>query len=287
MSLLGRLFGAIRDDADPRDHRFLLTHPEAAETPLDIPVDLSADLPPAWHQGGTSSCTAQACAALMVYLYPGFVASRLQLYYATRAIEGTTDRDGGCQIRNAMKAMQKVGVIDEAAWPFDEARVAVSPPADGERRTIAAYSRLISETEMLSCLALRQPFVFSVQVPVDLYAQAGEHGIMAMPAARPEMLGLHAMLCVGFDLDFRINPDFTASGVDRASVDSMALLVRNSWGTAWGLPRCPGHFWMPLSWALNPSTGGDCWTGHKLVTTASEPAGPTVAGVPIRGQFQS
>jgi len=286
MSLLGRLFGVIRDEADPRDHRFLLTHPEAAETPLDIAVDLSAGLPPAWHQGGTSSCTAQACAALMAYLYPGFVASRLQVYYDTRAREGTVDRDIGCQIRNAMKTLQSVGAIDEAAWPFDEARVTVAPPPASERRTIAAYSRLVSETEMLSCLALRYPFVLAVQIPETLDREAGRTGVMTLPAGKPDMIGMHAMLCVGYDLDFRINPAVAAAGVEPRAVDSTALLMRNSWGP-WGLPEKPGYFWLPMSWATNPSTGGDCWTGHKLVTTASEPAGPTVAGVPIRGQFQS
>lgn len=287
MSLLGRLFGAIRDDADPRDHRFLLSHPEAAETPLDISVDLSADLPPAWHQGGTSSCTAQASAALMAYLYPGFMPSRLQVYYATRALEHTTDRDGGCQIRNAMKALQKVGAIPEAAWPFDEGRVTDPPPADGERWTIAAYSRLASETEMLSCLALRHPFVLAVQIPETLDREAGRTGVMTLPTGKPDMIGMHAMLCCGYDLDFRINPAVAAAGIDPRSVDSTALLLRNSWGAHWGLPSNPGYFWLPMSWATNPSTGGDCWTGHKLVTTASEPAGPTVAGVPIQGHFQS
>jgi len=284
MSLFGRLFGAIRDDADPRDHRFLLSHPEAAEVPLDPMVDLRDVLPPAWHQGVTSSCTAQSCAALMAYLYPGFTASRLQVYYDTRAIEGTADRDTGSQIRNAMKVLQKTGAMPESAWPFDAAAVTRPPPADGERWTIAAYSRLASETEMLSCLALRHPFVLSCQIPETLDREAGSLGVMTLPAGKPDMLGMHAMLCVGYDLDFRASPVVAASAIDPQRVDSTALLMRNSWGAHWGLS---GHFWLPMSWATNPSTGGDCWTGHKLVTTASDPQGPTVAGVPIQGQFKA
>lgn len=284
MSLLGRFFGVVRDDPDSRDHRFLLTHPEASEVALPVAVDLRGKLPPAWHQESIGSCTAHSCAGLLAWLYPGFIASRLQLYYAARAIEGTADKDNGCQIRNAMKAMQKVGALPEDVWPYDIARFAEQPPAGGDRRTIAAYSRLASETEMLSCLALRQPFVLAIQLPDYFEGDVSRHGVMPLPNGKPEMIGAHAMLCVGYDLEFHANPDFVASGVDRASVDSTALLVRNSWGAWFGRD---GHAWVPMSWATNPSTGGDCWTGHKLFTTASEPQGPTVAGVPVQGSFKN
>lgn len=280
MSVLGRFFGYVRDDPDPRDHRFLLTHPEAEYVDLPITVDLRGSLPPAWHQEALGSCTSHSCAALLAYLYPGFIPSRLQLYYAARAIEGTADRDNGVQIRNAMKAMLKVGVLPEDAWPYDVERFAEEPPANGERHTIAAYSRLASESEMLSCLALKMPFVLAIQLPDYFETDVARTGVMPLPSGRPEMIGPHAMLCVGFDLDFRINPVLAASGVDPASVDSTALLVRNSWGNFFGID---GHAYVPMSWATNPSTGGDMWTGHKLYTTASEPQGPTVAGVPIEG----
>lgn len=285
MSLLGRFFGVVRDDPDARDHRFLLTHPEAAEVALPMAVDLHKRLPPARHQESIGSCTAQASAGLMAYLYPGFDPSPLALYYDTRVREGTADRDAGSQIRNAMKVLQKTGAIGEDDWPYDTSRFAEPPPVDATPRfTIAAYSRLASETEMLSCLALRQPFVLAIQLPDYFEGDVARTGVMPLPSGKPDMIGAHAMLCVGYDLEFHANPDFVASGVDRACVDSTALLVRNSWGAWFGKD---GHAWVPMSWATNPSTGGDCWTGHKLFTTASEPQGPTVAGVPIQGSFQN
>lgn len=284
MSLLGRFFGYVRDDPDPRDHRFLLSHPQASEVALPASVDLRGALPPVWHQESLGSCTAHSAGALLAYLYPGFIPSRLQLYYAARAIEGTADKDNGVQIRNAMKAMLKVGVLAEDAWPYDVERFAQQPPDGGERHTIAAYSRLASETEMLSCLALSMPFVLAIQLPSYFEGDVARTGVMPLPSGRPEMIGAHAMLCVGYDLDFRSNPILAEVGVEAALVDSTALLVRNSWGSWWGRD---GHVYVPMSWATNPSTGGDCWTGHKLFTTSSEPQGSTVAGVPIKGQFQS
>jgi C1A family cysteine protease len=287
VSLIGRFFGYRRDDPDPRDHRFLLAQPAAVEVDLPVAVDLHQRLPPAWHQEQLSSCTGHACAGLMAYLHPGFLPSRLQLYYAARAMEGRADRDGGAQIRSAMKAMQKVGVLPEDDWPYEIERVNDEPPSGGERRTIAAYSRLTSDHEMLSCLALGQPFVLSMMLPADFDSFVGRYGVMVPPADRTEYLGNHAMLAVGYDLDFRSNPDVVAAGVDPLSVEPIALPVRNSFGPWWGLQSKPGNFWLPLSWLLNRSTGGDCWTGHKLFTTASEPQGPTVAGVPVKGQFQT
>lgn len=284
MSLIGRFFGYLRDDPDPRDHRFLLSHPHASEVELPMAADLHKRLPPAVHQQSLGSCTAQASAAMMAYLYPGFDPSPLALYYDTRAREGTIARDNGCQIRNAMKTLQKGGAISEEDWPYDIDRYAESPPADASpRHTIAAYSRLASENEMLSCLALRQPFVLAITLPATFEREVGLHGIMPLPTGKPDMIGSHAMLCVGYDLEFHDNPVLAESGVDPASVESSALLVRNSWGPFWGARAIPGHAYIPLSWVANPSTGGDCWTGHKLFTTASEPQGPTVAGVPIKG----
>ena len=137
---------------------------------------------------------------------------------------------------------------------------------------------------MLSCLALRHPFVLAVQIPDTLDREAGRTGVMTLPAGKPDMIGMHAMLCCGYHLDFRASPAVAAAGVDPMSVDSTALLMRNSWGATFGLE---GYFWMPMSWATNPSTSGDCWTGHKLVTTDGDPQGATVAGVPILGQFKS
>lgn len=285
MSLIGRFFGYRRDDPDARDQRFLLVEPEAAECELPQAVDLHQRLPPAWHQETLGSCTAHACAALLAYLHPGFVPSRLQLYYAARAIEGRADRDAGVQIRSAMKAMQKVGVLPEDAWPYEVERVNEAPPTGGSRQSIAAYSRLASDHEMLSCLALGQPFVLAMMLPADFDTVVGRCGVMVEPVDRTDLLGNHAMLAVGYDLDFRSNPDVAAAGIDPATVEPIALMVRNSFGPWWGLQSKPGNFWLPLSWLLNRSTGGDCWTGHKLFTTASEPQGPTVAGVPVRGQF--
>lgn len=277
---LRSLFGLIEDVADPRDRPFQL-HGAAPPTPPSI--DLSSHLPPAWYQGGLGSCTANACSGLLAYLHPGHVPSRLALYYETRELEGTTDKDAGCQIRDAMKVMQKQGVVSEDLWPYDEARFNQEPANDGAdaEHAIANYSRINTLQDMLDCLSLLFPFVLSIDLPENFDRQAGQSGIMV--PEQGETLGLHAMLAVGFDRDFHNNPAFIASGLEPSSVEPTMFLVRNSWGSWWGRD---GHVWVPASYLTNRSTVGDCWTGFPLYTNADSPQGPTVAGVPVEGTFK-
>ncbi len=287
MSVIGTFFGYVRDTPDARDQRFNLAYPGGPTAVPPRSVDLHAGLPAVRHQGNLGSCTAMAGAAMMASLYPGFEASPLALYYEARVLEGTTGRDAGCQIRSAMKALKKTGAIGEWAWPYDEFERSGPPPVDVPHRTIAAYSRLESRTDMLCSLALGLPFVMAITLPATFALDAGITGVMPLPVGEVETIGAHAMLAVGYDLAFRSNPDVIAAGIDPATVDYQAVLVRNSWGSGWGLPSRPGHAWIPMSWASGWSTGGDCWVGHKIVTTADAPQGPTVAGVPISGQFTS
>lgn len=282
---LASIFGLVEDAADPRDRPFQL-HSIAPLVPSSI--DLSPKLPGAWYQGGLGSCTANASAALLAYLYPGFVPSRLALYYETRELEGTQATDAGCQIRDAMKILQKQGVIAEDLWPYDEARVAVEPPNDGTdlEHVIANYSRVNTLQDMLDCLAMQFPFVLSIELPDYFDREAGTKGVLPLATSRADPLGLHAMLAVGVDQDFLSNPDFAASGLEASAVESTMFLVRNSWGAWWGLRSRPGHFWLPGSWLTNRSTVGDCWTGFPLFTRADSPQGPTVAGIPVEGQFK-
>lgn len=284
-SSIRSLFGLIEDDVDSRDKPF---HLSSVAPPTPPAIDLSSDLPPAWYQGNLGSCTAHACAGLLAYLHPGHVPSRLALYYETREIEGTTETDAGSQIRDAMKVMQKQGVIREELWPYVESSFAIEPPNDGMDvdHVIANYSRLNTLQDMLDCLAMLFPFVLSIDLPDYFDRTAGASGIMPLAKSKVDSLGLHAMLAVGFERDFHSHPDFLASGLEPSDVEPTMFLVRNSWGDWWGLKSRPGHFWLPGSWLINRSTVGDCWTGFPLFTRADSPQGPTVAGIPVDGAFK-
>ena len=286
----GRHLGARRSRRDVRDKAFHPSHLGLLAAELPAQVDLRDRLPPCWDQGQLGSCSAHAGAGLMAFLFPGFEASRLQIYWQTRTIEGDVDQDGGAETRDMMKELASFGAAPEADWPYDPARFRSAPPivalnAALEKR-LGLYTRLADRDDMLACLAAGRPFVLGFEVPTWFDDPDIEtHGVLALPGGRdPQIEGGHDVLAVGYDRSFRSNPDFLLSGVDPALVEDEALLIRNSWGQGWGVPGKPGHFWMPLGWAADPKTGGDAWTGHLLVERAVL-SGPTVAGVPVDGTF--
>ena len=70
--------------------------------PLKLPsgVDLRSRMPPVYDQGQLGSCTANAICAAIGFDLPGFVGSRLFVYYNERVLEGTVNTDAGAFLRD-------------------------------------------------------------------------------------------------------------------------------------------------------------------------------------------
>jgi hypothetical protein len=62
------------------------------------------------------------------YRSPEFEPSRLFLYYNERNMEGTTSTDSGAQLSDGVKCLERIGVCNELAWPYDISRFADEPP---------------------------------------------------------------------------------------------------------------------------------------------------------------
>lgn len=259
----GRGLGRKPDRADPRDRLYAAVHKKPAEIPAS--VDLRSKLPPCFDQLQTSSCGPNSGSGLMCFLYPQVNAfSRLQIYYGVRVMEGDINEDGGVETRDVLRVLQVTGAAPEALWPFDPKKMFTEPTARvyaaAEDYTVAVYSRLLSGDDYLACLAQGFPFLLGFTVFESLDSkQVEKTGVLPYPKEDERTIGGHDVLVVGYDTNFHENPDFLKSGVDPSQVSNCALLIRNSWGTNWGIK---GHFWMPLDFATDPDLGGDAWTAR-------------------------
>lgn len=254
------------DAPDPRDQRYIPLMLGALSTQPPTRVDLTGPLPSAWDQGENGCCGPNAASAFMCLLKNNPAAySRQQIYYCTRLLENDTRHDNGVQTRDLFKMLQNTGAAPESIWAYTADRLFTAPPANvlnaARNNVIGSYSRLVGEDDMVACLAEGFSFVLGFMCFESFESDdLTRTGVMSIPdVKREKVIGGHDALVVGYDLKFRSSAAFKNSGVDSTLVSDHALLVRNSWGTDWGIR---GHFWMPVSYATNPSIGGDAWTGR-------------------------
>jgi C1A family cysteine protease len=265
----GHYLGRKPDSHDPRDRHFLASHPAAASIQLPPSVDLRKRLPPCFDQGELSSCGPNAGAALMCFHFPEIGVdsfSRLQIYYDVREMEGDVAADDGVETRDVLKALATTGAAPESMWPYAPKALTKRPPAAvyeaASKYKLSSYSRLMSGSNYLQCLASGQPFVMGIELHESFDGdRIDQTGIMVPPGPREQIIGGHDVLVVGYVLNFKSDPLCKQSGVDPALVSDEMLMVRNSWGTNWSR-RFRGHFFMPLAYALDQATGNDAWTGR-------------------------
>ena len=200
--------------------------------------------------GELGSCTANAIAAAMEFerikqKLPDFVPSRLFIYYNERAMEGTVLFDSGAQIRDGIKSVAKQGAVAESEWPYNISRFAVKPPikcyTDALKDLVTQYSSITQiSSQLKGCLASGYPFVFGFSVYESFESDAvAQTGHVPMPRSNEQLLGGHAVMAVGYD------------------DTNQWFIVRNSWGTGWGMR---GYFTLPYAYLLDLNLSSDFWT---------------------------
>jgi C1A family cysteine protease len=241
-------YGWIPDLPDDRDH--LYAAPPAFLSALPPYMDLRVKCPDVYNQGMLGSCTANAIGGAIEFDrlkqgLPDFVPSRLFIYYNERVIEGTVELDSGAMLRDGIKSVASQGVCPEPEWPYDISKFAVKPSAqayeDAESDRAVSYQSLIQDlNQMRGCLASGYPFIFGFTVYESFESDAvTQTGHVPMPGPIERAVGGHAVMAVGYD-------DV-----------SQTFLVRNSWGTGWGIA---GYFTMPYTYLIQPGLASDLWT---------------------------
>jgi C1A family cysteine protease len=242
-------YGWLCDIPDQRDH--LYAAPVVALAALPPGVDLRNQCPPVYDQGQLGSCTANGIGGALQFdrmkqkLTPDFIPSRLFIYYNERVIEHTVNSDSGAMIRDGIKSVSKQGDCPEGEWPYDITKFAATPPPkcykDARHYKAVQYQRLVQDVnQMKGCLASGYPFVFGFTVYESFESQqVTQTGVVPMPGPAEQVMGGHCVVAVGYD-------------------DSQQrFIVRNSWGTGWGMQ---GYCTMPYAYLIDSNLASDIWT---------------------------
>ncbi len=240
-SRFGRKYAWRRDVPDQRDMVF--SAPLHAALPDH--VDLSALCGHIEDQGNLGSCTAHALGTCLEFITTkNRDLSRLFIYYNERAVEGDIMSDNGAMIRTGAKVCSKYGSPVETYWPYNIHSFNHKPPPvayqEGVKHKALSYQSIVGLQAMKACLAQGFPFAAGISVYDSFESDAvAQTGIVPMPKSTESLLGGHAIAVVGYN-------------------DAKQMfLVRNSWGTLWGLK---GYFWIPYAYLGNTSLASDHWT---------------------------
>jgi C1A family cysteine protease len=246
-------YGWKPDFPDQRDFKFAAPEPILANLPTS--VDLRGNCPPVYDQGQLGSCTANAIAGAFQFESmkqndPAFTPSRLFIYYNERVIESSVNSDSGASLRDGMNSVSQQGVCDEVEWPYVISEFTQKPfqkcYQDALQNTISSYYSINQDIDqMRGCLANGYPFIYGFTAYESLESQqVAQTGVLNLPGDDESVVGGHAVVAVGYD-------------------DSQSrFIVRNSWGSDWGLN---GYFTIPYDYLLNPDLSSDFWT-IRLVT---------------------
>lgn len=208
---------------------------------------------PVRHQGKRGTCVAHAICAVLECAFrssgqPPLDLSEQFLYWLCKMNDGAPNASGTWQ-RVAVPLSLQYGVPNESAWPYNPLKTASQnqgppPTALGNQPASGrATQGVVLDPRWVEaiCAQLDGGRAVGVSVPVfDNWTIALLSGDIPMPIPGRKPSGGHAMCAVGY-------------GFDDGYLGGGYVIVRNSWGTDWGMnsPFGPGHGTLPFAYLRN------------------------------------
>lgn len=212
-------------------------------------VDLRSKMPPIYDQGDLGSCTAMALCGLIGYDNPAIKGSKLFVYYNERFLENDVEHDSGATLADGVISLQKYGVCQETLWPYIIDKFADRPSEICYKEALEHVALQVRNIKndlktMKASLANGWPFVVGFNVYSSFEsAYVEKTGNVPMPSSTDKYLGGHAAVCVGYDNTKK------------------AFIMRNSWGSDWGIK---GYFYMPYAYLTSSKLTSDLWNIQKM-----------------------
>ncbi|MBU3182487.1 C1 family peptidase [Clostridium psychrophilum] len=162
-----------------------------------------------------------------------------------REIEGTVNEDSGATNRDNVKSINKNGICEESLMPYDISKFTIPPKEESiinaKQYTISSYIALNNLSDIKQALSLSKLVILGMDVFESFENnEIAKTGKMPMPLPIEQNLGGHSVLVVGY--------------VDADNY----LIIRNSWGSAWG---DNGYFYMPYDYLTSYTF--DYWIMNK------------------------
>jgi len=177
-----------------------------------------------------------------------FAPSRLFIYYNQRVLDDSVPHDVGASITDGARVVSTQGAPHENLWPYEISSFAVKPPQnvynDGLHHLAFQVQQVNQDlTSMKELLADGLPIIIGFTAHQSWESdRVASTGIVPMPGRHEQQLGGHCGLVVGYD-DIQCR-----------------FIVRNSWGTGWGLQ---GYCLMPYAYLVDPRLSSEIWTVNR------------------------
>ncbi len=265
----GSRYLALKPSKDSESYKWLQEHGRPLEikgltiTQLPSQFDNRENCSPVWDQQHLGACTgfASKSAAELVWNIATpeqknqFLASALFQYWNERSFEGTTDKDSGATIADAIRALKQFGIAPDADWDYsDYAQRYLLKPSDQAFVDAKKHMDLdnIGHAEIVqSAEAIKTALIskHAVIIGISVYESfmsplTAKTGLVRMPNTVTEkLLGGHALLVVGYD------------------DENKWYVVKNSWGEKWG---DQGYCYIPYGYMHNAAFTSEIWGVGKM-----------------------